>query len=445
MTATIVRPLKVAAKPDFACWQARFPDRYPGLLESAAVGLPLGRYDILLRASGPTLSLGPDGQVSGAASGAGFLEALDRLWRLERVDEEPGELPFRGGWCLYLGYELAGEIEPRLRLPGGPGPVAHAIRCPAAAVYDHAQGQAWLVAERGAEGLLDSLEDDLTRPAPVVPEIGGRYVVTEEDPERYRLAVESALEHIARGDVYQANLSRRWQATMPAAVSAAELYRHLRRANPGPFAGILSLPGMDVLSTSPERLVEVRNGVIQTRPIAGTRPRGADDAAAIAELVASAKERAEHVMLIDLERNDLGRICRPGTVEVSEFGVVESYAHVHHLVSNVRGNILPEATPGDVIRALFPGGTITGCPKVRCMELIAEIEAAPRGAYTGSFGYLNRDGSMDLNILIRTATVAGHVLDIRAGAGIVADSVPARELDETRAKARGLLRALGLS
>ena len=200
-----------------------------------------------------------------------------------------------------------------------------------------------------------------------------------------------------------------------------------------------------MLSTSPERLVEVRNGVIQTRPIAGTRPRGADDAAAIAELVASAKERAEHVMLIDLERNDLGRICRPGTVEVSEFGVVESYAHVHHLVSNVRGHILPEATPGDVIRALFPGGTITGCPKVRCMELIAEIEAAPRGAYTGSFGYLNRDGSMDLNILIRTATVVGHVLDIRAGAGIVADSVPARELDETRAKARGLLRALGLS
>jgi anthranilate synthase component I len=445
MTSTVVRPLQLAARPDFALWQARFPDRFPGLLESAAVGLPLGRYDILLRAAGPVLSLGADGRVSGAPPGTRFLDEFDRLWRQERIDEEPSELPFRGGWCLYLGYELAGEIEPRLRLPAAHGLVASAVRCPAAAIYDHVRGEAWLVAERGFEALLDSLEADLGGPPPAFAEGHGHYVVTEEEPERYRLAVEAALRHIACGDIYQANLSRRWQATMPDAVSAAGLYRRLRRANPGPFAGILSLAGMDVLSTSPERLVEVRGGMIQTRPIAGTRPRGSDDAAAIAELVASAKERAEHVMLIDLERNDLGRICRPGTVKVSEFGVVESYAHVHHLVSNVRGEILPGTTPGEVIRALFPGGTITGCPKVRCMEIIADIEAAPRGAYTGSFGYVNRDGSMDLNILIRTATVTGNVLDIRAGAGIVADSQPGRELEETRAKARGLLRGLGLS
>ena len=161
-----------------------------------------------------------------------------------------------------------------------------------------------------------------------------------------------------------------------------------------------------------------------------------------AELIANPKERAEHVMLIDLERNDLGRICEPGSVEVDEMMVIESYAHVHHIVSNVRGRLRAGITPGSALRAVFPGGTITGCPKVRCMEIIAELETSPRGAYTGSFGYLNRDGSMDLNILIRTMVLHGTRLRLRAGAGIVADSEPEAELDETRAKARGLLEAL---
>jgi anthranilate synthase component 1 len=156
------------------------------------------------------------------------------------------------------------------------------------------------------------------------------------------------------------------------------------------------------------------------------------------------KEQAEHIMLIDLERNDLGRICRPGTVRVDEFMVRESYAHVHHIVSNIRGELREDVTPGQVIRAVFPGGTITGCPKVRCMQIIAGLEQQARGAYTGSMGYLNRDGSMDLNILIRTMTVTADQIRLRAGAGIVADSRPQAELDETRAKARGLLRALGV-
>ena len=444
MTATVVRSLPPGPAPDFARWQARYPERYPAFLESAAVGAPLGRYDILLRAEGGTLSLTADGTVTHGRPGERFLDALDRQWQALRIPLEPLDLPFLGGWCLYLSYELAGEVEPRLRLPSGPKLVAHAIRCPAAAIHDHLSGATVLVAERGAEHLLDALEDDLRTPPGLHDRRAGSYEVSEAPAEEYLAAVRTALTHIGQGDIYQANLSRRWQATMPDGVSAADLYRHLRTANPGPFAGILSLPGMDVLSTSPERLVEVRGGRVQTRPIAGTRARRADDAAAIAELVANAKERAEHVMLIDLERNDLGRICQPGSVAVSEFGVVESYAHVHHLVSNVRGDLLESVTPGAVIRALFPGGTITGCPKVRCMELIAAIEGTPRGAYTGSFGYLNRDGSLDLNILIRTATVMDGRLDIRAGAGIVADSVPERELDETRAKARGLLRGLGL-
>jgi anthranilate synthase component 1 len=161
-----------------------------------------------------------------------------------------------------------------------------------------------------------------------------------------------------------------------------------------------------------------------------------------AELISHPKERAEHIMLIDLERNDLGRVCKAGTVEVDEMMVVESYAHVHHIVSNVRGLLHENVTPGQTISAVFPGGTITGCPKVRCMEIIAELEQAPRGAYTGSFGYLNCDGSLDLNILIRTIVVHGNRIDLRAGSGIVADSDPQSELDETRAKAKGMTQAL---
>jgi anthranilate synthase component 1 len=186
--------------------------------------------------------------------------------------------------------------------------------------------------------------------------------------------------------------------------------------------------------------------VVETRPIAGTRARqgAADtDRPEQQELLANPKERAEHVMLIDLERNDLGRICTAGSVEVNEFMVTESYPHLHHIVSNVRGLLLPAMTPGAVLRAVFPGGTITGCPKYRCMQIIGELEHEPRGAYTGSLGYLNLNGDMDFNILIRTATLSGGALRFRAGAGIVADSDWQRELAETRAKAQGMLRAFG--
>ena len=184
---------------------------------------------------------------------------------------------------------------------------------------------------------------------------------------------------------------------------------------------------------------------MQTRPIAGTRPRfpGDDDEHRIRELVGHPKERAEHVMLIDLERNDLGRVCEPGSVHVDELMGVESYTHVHHIVSNVRGRLRDNVTPGQVIAAVFPGGTITGCPKVRCMEIIAELEAEARGPYTGAMGYLNHNGDMDLNILIRSAWLSGTKCELRAGAGIVIDSIGEHELQESRAKAKGLLRALG--
>jgi anthranilate synthase component 1 len=247
------------------------------------------------------------------------------------------------------------------------------------------------------------------------------------------------------GDVYQANLSREWTAAIPEGVDACDLHEALSLANPGPFAGLVRWNSVDIISSSPERLLRVRDGIASTRPIAGTRPRS-DDAAQddglSAELFAHPKERAEHVMLIDLERNDLGRICEAGTVDVDEMMVLESYAHVHHIVSNVEGRLRDDVTPGQAIAAVFPGGTITGCPKVRCMEIIAELEQGPRGAYTGSFGYLNRDGSLDLNILIRTMVKDGQRVTFRAGSGIVADSDPQAELEETRAKAEGMLRAI---
>jgi anthranilate synthase component I len=230
-------------------------------------------------------------------------------------------------------------------------------------------------------------------------------------------------------------------------LTAAHLYQRLRQTNPGPFSGVALFDDVAIVSSSPERLVEVRDGSVSTRPIAGTRPRGVDaqaDRLLARELHAHPKERAEHVMLIDLERNDLGRICAPGAVQVDEFMSIESYAHVHHIVSNVRGKLRDGVTPGEVLAAVFPGGTITGCPKVRCMEIIAELEREARGAYTGSLGYLNLDGDMDMNILIRSMEVCGRELSLRAGAGVVVDSIPEHELAETRAKARGVLRALGV-
>jgi anthranilate synthase component I len=382
-----------------------------------------------------------------------FLPALDRWWQRERVQashDAAGNVPFGGGWLVYLGYELAGQIEPRLHLPQPTvGPIAQAIRIPAAVVHEHDSGRCWIVAEDTAADLIPRIADDLRRVARL-PDAREGLVgssVAEDDPRQYLHAVQRALDYIGAGDIYQANLSRGWRTTLQPGVRPHQVYRRLRETNPGPFSGVAQLDGIAVISSSPERLVSLRDGAVTTRPIAGTRPRGADPQADLAlarELHAHPKERAEHVMLIDLERNDLGRVCEAGSVRVDEFMTIESYSHVHHIVSNVSGRLRAEVTPGNVLAAVFPGGTITGCPKIRCMEIIAELEGAPRGAYTGSLGYLNRDGSMDMNILIRSLQLDGCELSLRAGAGIVADSIAERELEETRAKARGVLRALGV-
>jgi anthranilate synthase component 1 len=325
-------------------------------------------------------------------------------------------------------------------------PAAFAVRCPAALVYDHETSECHLVCETpnrvNREQFLadiDALDRDrLVTQASVL-------AVAEEAGEAFTDGVVRAKDYISAGDVYQANLSRQWSADIAPGIDASDIYAALCRSNPGPFAGMARWQDIEIISSSPERLLQVRDGIASTRPIAGTRPRSPDagaDEDLSTELFAHPKERAEHIMLIDLERNDLGRVCVAGTVEVNELMVLESYAHVHHIVSNVQGRLRNDVTPGQAIAAVFPGGTITGCPKVRCMDIISELEQGPRGAYTGSFGYLNRDCSLDLNILIRTMVKDGDRVTFRAGSGIVADSDPVAELEETRAKAKGMLRAL---
>lgn len=428
------------------------PVRYPMLLESAARGGRNATWDILFLHSGDGLRLQAGRglqRLDGSAVAGGFLDALDRDWMAAGPAVPPGDLPFAGGWALFLAYELAVEIEPVLRLPVADdgSPVAIALRCPAAILRDRERGAVYVVAEPGEAAAIERIMVDLER-------VGAATRLVDPGPCSLHEAPAAAfLDGVARvhaylraGDVFQVNLSRRWLARFARRVEPAALYARLRAANPAPFAGLLALPEGAIISSSPERLISVRGRRIETRPIAGTRPRlpGDDDAVRVRELIAHPKERAEHVMLIDLERNDLGRVCVPGSVKVDETMMIESYAHVHHIVSNVSGQLRAEVTPGAAIRAVFPGGTITGCPKVRCMQIIAELEGEGRGIYTGAMGYLDRSGDLDLNILIRSAWLHGCDLRFRAGAGLVVDSLADAELAETRAKARGLLRALGI-
>jgi anthranilate synthase component 1 len=447
------------ARPDLLALHAAHPRRYPHLLQSVAQGTPRARYDLLFAFPGETLTLEANGCLQRGdrrLASSDFFAALDAWWDAERIapcaDESVGAVPFSGGWFLFLAYELLAAVEPTVHgLRHDPTlPIALAMRAPAALIHDHVTGRTQIVCERErAREVLPQIHADLgglETPAPTVVELNALH---EDEATAYLAAVERVLDYIRAGDVFQVNLARAWRAELRDRIAPHVLYRALCAANPAPFAGLMTLAAeRAVLSSSPERLIAVRGGVVSTRPIAGTYPRSRDvdqDLAWSRELLAHPKERAEHVMLIDLERNDLGRVCASGTVRVSELMALESYRHVHHIVSEVRGRLRPEVTPGRVIRAVFPGGTITGCPKVRCMQIIAELEQAARGAYTGSMGYLNRDGSLDLNILIRTMVQDGRGVRLQAGAGIVADSVPQRELAETRAKARGMLAALGVA
>ncbi|BAY08066.1 anthranilate synthase component I [Calothrix sp. NIES-2098] len=374
----------------------------------------------------------------------------------------PSHLPFTGGWLGWLGYDVAWEIEklPQNKCDRLPFPVAFWYEPDCFAILDHAEQTLWLAASD--ENELDELQKKLEQaqtnnslPAslPSVIPSSPHFYTSQAD---YETAVNQAKKYIQAGDIFQANLSLRFETTTK--TSGWSIYQALQRINPSPFASYWQTPWGEVMSCSPERLVLLQNGEAETRPIAGTRSRGINaeqDIQLAKDLLSNSKERAEHIMLVDLERNDLGRVCEWGTVRVDELLTIERYSHVMHLVSNVKGRLRCDRTAIDLIRALFPGGTITGCPKVRCMEIIEELEPVRRSLFYGSCGYLDWRGNLDLNILIRTLllapieekqedksnstfkTVWGQV-----GAGIVADSDPEREWYESLHKAQAQLIAL---
>lgn len=351
--------------------------------------------------------------------------------------------PFIGGFFGYVSYDMAGQIEelPRMAKRDLTIPELDFYWIDVSAAYDHNNSTLTLSTLDPDVDLLSYEKAIRTGCKPEKPQL---FNISESlqpiiTPEEFMEKVQKGKDYIAAGDIYQVNLSCRFDGRIEG--SSAGLYQHLRTVNPSPFACLLKFPEVDIISSSPERLVSLRDNVAETRPIAGTRPRGYnydEDQQLGDELLCHPKERAEHIMLLDLERNDLGKVCRTGTVEVDELMVLERYSHVTHIVSNVRGELKPEHGPFDLLQATFPGGTITGVPKKRCMEIIDELEPVGRGSYTGSVGYISACGTTDFNILIRTFQRIGDKLTYQTGAGIVADSIPEKEWQECLDKGEAL-------
>ncbi|NES83145.1 MAG: anthranilate synthase component I [Moorea sp. SIO2B7] len=383
--------------------------------------------------------------------------------RQQKYSEIPQiyHLPFTGGWLGWLGYDLAWEIEnlPCFNPDLLPFPVAYWYEPASFAILDHWEQILWLAASNSVE--LDQLQHRLesvvwvNNIAPNKANTEFSFLTSQAD---YENAVRQAKKYIQAGDIFQANLSLRFQAATNA--NSWAIYRNLQTINPSPFASYWQTPWGVMISCSPERLIQLQGNQAQTRPIAGTRSRGNTpelDQQLAEELIANVKERAEHIMLVDLERNDLGKVCQWGSVKVDELLTIERYSHVMHLVSNVTGTLQPNCDAVDLIQGMFPGGTITGCPKVRCLEIIEELEPVRRSLFYGSCGYLDRRGNLDLNILIRTLLLSNQGGDRNSystesnlvwgqvGAGIVADSDPEKEWYESLHKAQAQLAALRLA
>ncbi|MDP1809185.1 MAG: anthranilate synthase component I family protein [Actinomycetota bacterium] len=370
--------------------------------------------------------------------------------------------PFCGGAVGYFGYDLGRFIEelPNLAVDDLNLPDAVWFFCGQFVVFDHARKTAEAIvfvdaggspgaAYREAEELIKRLISALGKPVPALRAgAGGRQTKWDSNFSKtlFTQAVREAKEYIMAGDIYQVNLSQRLVASTVS--SPLAIYSILRDLNPSPFAGFFDFGDWHLVGCSPERLVKLDGQYAQTRPIAGTIRRGRsdlEDNRLRDQLTVDIKERAEHIMLVDLERNDLGRVCRFGSVKVDELAVTESYSHVTHIVSNVVGKLSSGRDGFDLVRASFPGGTITGCPKVRAMEIIEELEPVRRGPYTGSMGYIGFNGNLDLNIIIRTLVIKDGLAYVQAGAGIVADSDPEREYYETLYKAEALVQATTLA
>ena len=436
---------KLNQKFDLLSLQSLDIKKYPYLLESSSRGNLNNRFSILFYR--PEFSI--------EKTTKNFLSKFDEYWLKEKIDQsklvlKDKKLPFFGGWFVYFGYELSKEIEPKLNIPDSPFelPTAFASRVKTAIIYDHIDDQIFLVSEdkEKFKKICEDVESDFHQMNKVKNNFFGSIeLLNKGSDEEHQRQVKKCIEYIFQGEIFQANLSRLWNYRVDKGIGATDIYRQLRLKNPSPFSGLVNYKNSFIISSSPERLVSVNENFLETRPIAGTRPRGSSglhDIELSNELINSDKEKAEHLMLVDLERNDISKVCEPGSVKVNEMMTIESYAHVHHIVSNVCGQKIRNISPGKIISSVFPGGTITGCPKVRCMEILGELEKIGRGPYTGSFGYITHSGNMDVNILIRSMLLENNNLFFRAGGGIVADSAPEAETLETEAKANGMLNAL---
>jgi anthranilate synthase component 1 len=464
--ADLETPLSLYLKLAYGAGQGR----HSFLLESVVGGERFGRYSFIglpartwLRTSGWTTEVLTDGQVVESHEG-NPLDFIAQYQARFKVALRPGLPRFCGGLAGYFGYDTVRYIEPRLaqvHKDGGIGtPDILLLQTEELAVIDNLSGRLYLIvyadprepeayfrAKRRLAELTDKLKYSVT--APPVRRGVSHAVEREFAKDDYLAAVLRAKEYIAAGDMMQVQIGQRLKKRYTE--SPLSLYRALRSLNPSPYMYFYDMGDFQIVGASPEILVRHEHAPegekITIRPIAGTRPRGAtpeQDKALEAELLADPKERAEHLMLIDLARNDIGRIAQTGSVQVTEAFVVERYSHVMHIVSNVEGLLKPGMTNLDVLRASFPAGTLTGAPKIRAMEIIDELEPAKRGIYGGACGYLSFAGDMDVAIAIRTGIVKDNTLYVQAAAGVVADSVPEMEWRETEVKARALLRAAEL-
>jgi len=449
------------------------------LLESVEHGERWGRYSFIGRDPILTLIL-REGAVTwegeappGVPTDAGALAALEVLLERFRAPKVDGLPPFHGGIVGYLGYDVVREIE---RLPDAPPddlgvPDAVMSVTGHVAAFDHLAQRIYLIenvfldpdqpddervaAYEGAAARLEALVDDLATPlayVPAPPPGGGQFTTADADlpayranrgSDDYRRAVEAAKEYILAGDVFQVVLSQRFDVDDPA--DPFEVYRVLRQLNPSPYMYFVRHPTVTVVGSSPEPMVQLIDGRVVSRPIAGTRWRGESeehDRRLAAELTEDPKEQAEHVMLVDLARNDVGRVAEFGSLTMDELMTVERYSHVMHLTSQVSGGLAPSHGPVDVLRATFPAGTVSGAPKVRAMEIIDELEPTKRGPYAGVVGYFDFSGNLDTAITIRTLVWSNGTASVQAGAGVVADSEPADEDLECHNKARAMLAAL---
>ena len=444
---------------------------YTYLFESVQGGEKWGRYSIIglpahtiLSVHGNEVTVREDGEVieqQQVDDPLAFIEAYQARYRVAELPDLPR---FTGGLVGYFGYDTVRYIEPRLGSCPNPDnlgtPDILLMLSDEVVVFDNLSGKLYVVVhvdptesdalargEARLDELVARLDQPLARPQPHPPvAINEADFVSGFTEDGFKAAVEKARQYITDGDIMQVVLSQRM--SLPFVAPPLDLYRALRSLNPSPYMFFLNLDDFHIVGSSPEILVRYEDGMVTVRPIAGTRPRGRDaelDKALEADLLSDPKELAEHLMLIDLGRNDVGRIAETGTVELTEKMLIERYSHVMHIVSNVQGKLRAGMSAMDALRATFPAGTVSGAPKIRAMEIIDELEPVKRGVYAGAVGYLGWQGNMDTAIAIRTAVIKDQQLHIQAGAGIVYDSVPQKEWDETMNKGRAVFRAATLA